>query len=465
MRILDVVVITLSVLRTTSAVPWVEPSPTPQARLFDAGVSPRPTEAPGLNGIPRELFRRQQDVIYPPPPNWCGFVSGNYYDPLTCNSPYTCIASQYGFGCCTGTLPCSNIYTTCKDYGAVCDAVCEGNEKVRKCSDSALPYCGTYRFSGGTRLYNCDSTTGSASSVEFLSDYYITAISSTLPPWGSRFTSTEEPASASSTLGSYLSSHTPYPSSSYSGGGLSVSAIRNIAIGASVGACVIFILLAIFIVKRRRANRMKRAAQPSLPPAYSPSAPMQQQPLPSNNPAYQPVPQHDQSFPPAQGGYFAPNAAGKNNGTTVTTQASLSPPAAPTPQQRHSLAPSSFLSANPSDQGRDSFYKPSGPISPTITEVDGSGRPMPEADSIERPTSSHQGMVSPMATGSSPGSPPPQKNTPQYGQQFSNMQPQQGQGQGQGQMHSGYVPPRAGTYEIPPSQAYAGPYEMPDQRH
>ncbi|KAL8767692.1 MAG: hypothetical protein Q9209_005872 [Squamulea sp. 1 TL-2023] len=418
MRILDVVAITLSVLRTTSAIPWVEPSPTPQARLFDAGVSPRPTEAPGLNGIPRELFRRQQDVIYPPPPNWCGFISGNYR-----------------------------------------------NEKVRKCSESAFPYCGSYRFSGGTRLYVCDSTTGPVTSIEFLADYYITAIGSTLAPSRSPFSITAQLASPSSTRASYTSSYTPYTSSSDSGGGLSVSAIRNIAIGASVGACVIFILLAIFIVKRRRANRMKRATQPSLPPAYSPSAPMQQQPPPSSNPAYQPVPQQDQSFPPGQGGYFAPDAVGKNNGTTVTTQPSLSPPTAPTPQQRHSAAPSSFLSPNPSDQGRDSIYKTSGPISPTITEVDGSGRPMPEADSIERPTSSHQGMVSPGATRSGPGSPPPQNNTPQYGQPYSNMLPQQGQGQGQGQMHSGYVPPRAGTYEIPPSQAYAGPYEMPDQRH
>ena len=41
------------------------------------GVSPRPTEAPGLNGIPPEL-RRRQDVQWPPPANWCGFVNSIY---------------------------------------------------------------------------------------------------------------------------------------------------------------------------------------------------------------------------------------------------------------------------------------------------------------------------------------------------------------------------------------------------
>ena len=106
-------------------------------------------------------------------------------------------------------------------------------------------------------------------------------------------------------------SYTSSSSSSDSGAGLSAGAIRGIAIGVSLGVCLVFILLAIFIVKRRRANRMKRAAQPNLPPAYSPGAPMQQQPPPPSNPAYQPVAQQDPSY---QGGYFAPEAVGKNNG-------------------------------------------------------------------------------------------------------------------------------------------------------
>ncbi|KAL8806090.1 MAG: hypothetical protein Q9200_005170 [Gallowayella weberi] len=425
MRIINIVVIAPSLLRLTFAVPWVEPLPTPQGYLFHAGVSPRPTGAPGLNGIPKELVKRQQDVIYPPPPNW--------------------------------------------NFGDICEASCEKDDKTLKCSESARPYCGTYQFSGGTRLYNCGSTTGFLSSVQFLADYYVTAISSTLAPSTDPFGFARPSAGPSSSASPYTSTY-----SSDDGGGLSAEAIRGISIGVSIGVCVIFIALAIFIVRRRRAKRVKRAAQPSLPPAYSPNAPMQQQ-ASSSNPSYQPIPQQDQTYPSTQTGYFPPGTVGKDNGATVTSQPStaVSPPAQ-TPQQRHSTAPSSFLSPNASDHGRDSLYRPNGPVSPTITEVDGSGRPLPEADSIERPTSTHQGMVSPMQTGGNGGSPLPPYAPPltqqyvnqeqqQRAQQYGN--PPQQPGQGQMQMQNGYVAPRVGTYEVAPTQAYAGPYEMPDGRH
>lgn len=51
------------------------PMPTPMGLVAMAGVSPRPTEAPGLNGMPRELVKR---VLFPPPDNWCGFINGFY---------------------------------------------------------------------------------------------------------------------------------------------------------------------------------------------------------------------------------------------------------------------------------------------------------------------------------------------------------------------------------------------------
>ena len=60
-----------------TAMPWLAPMPTPMGLMAIAGVSPRPTEAPGLNGIPQEL-RRREAVQYPPPANWCGFVNSNY---------------------------------------------------------------------------------------------------------------------------------------------------------------------------------------------------------------------------------------------------------------------------------------------------------------------------------------------------------------------------------------------------
>ena len=60
------------------AMPWLGPAPTPMSLMATAGMSPRPTEAPGLNGIPRELRRRQNQYQYPPPPNWCGFIDSLY---------------------------------------------------------------------------------------------------------------------------------------------------------------------------------------------------------------------------------------------------------------------------------------------------------------------------------------------------------------------------------------------------
>ena len=59
------------------AMPWMGPMPTPMGLMASAGMSPRPTEAPGSNGVPIEL-RKRGNVPYPPPPNWCGFVGGFY---------------------------------------------------------------------------------------------------------------------------------------------------------------------------------------------------------------------------------------------------------------------------------------------------------------------------------------------------------------------------------------------------
>ena len=58
---------------------WIAAVETPMGLMANAGMSPRPTEAPGLNGIPKELLRRQNnDYIFPPPDNWCGFIEGDY---------------------------------------------------------------------------------------------------------------------------------------------------------------------------------------------------------------------------------------------------------------------------------------------------------------------------------------------------------------------------------------------------
>lgn len=58
-----------------AAIPWAGPVPTPAGLMAMAGMSPRPTDAPGFKGIPQELRRR--NLPFPPPDNWCGFISGD----------------------------------------------------------------------------------------------------------------------------------------------------------------------------------------------------------------------------------------------------------------------------------------------------------------------------------------------------------------------------------------------------
>lgn len=60
-----------------AAMPWLEPVQTPVGLMAAVGFSPLPTEAPGFGSIPKELLRKQNQVPYPPPANWCGFVGGN----------------------------------------------------------------------------------------------------------------------------------------------------------------------------------------------------------------------------------------------------------------------------------------------------------------------------------------------------------------------------------------------------
>lgn len=67
------------VLPVALAVPWIGPIPTPAAGIEAMnGMSPRPTEAPGAGNIPRELLKRQRQAVFPPPINWCGFITGDF---------------------------------------------------------------------------------------------------------------------------------------------------------------------------------------------------------------------------------------------------------------------------------------------------------------------------------------------------------------------------------------------------
>ena len=396
-------------------------------------------------------------------------------DPLLCNAALTCVNSGAAVGCCPNTLPgCTAIYTTCYNYGDICDESCELDDNIRKC-DAVYPYCGTYAFYGGTHLYNCQATSDfSAETVEFLADFYLTAIGSTLAPSSEPFGFDRASATRYITLSSSPSSVPSSTSSSSVSHHLTQDVVRGIAIGVSVGVCAIFILVAWLIVRKRRQNRMKRASRPNLPPAYTPAAgapppSMQQQGI------YQSVPQQDQLYPPTQAGYYT---TGKDDVNTSTAALSPGSPPQAQGQQRHSIPNTALLSPS-STQGHlpgSDYYKGAGPVSPTITEVDGADRPLPEADGVQRPLSSmspmQTGGISPISTDGGHGAAIQQGHfMQQYGNpaQASPVQVGQfgmnAQSQGQGRpVNSGYVRPHPRTYEMEPTQPYLGPHEMPGGR-
>lgn len=142
------------VIAMPGLIPWAGPLPTPMGLMATAGMSPRPTEAPrlNLNKLPQELRRRQTNVQYPPPENWCGFVNSLYGkrnpfptsaailvlthvpdEPLSCSVGLTCVNSGAALGCCSATTGiCTALYTTCSNYLDTCDTRCQQDPAIRK---------------------------------------------------------------------------------------------------------------------------------------------------------------------------------------------------------------------------------------------------------------------------------------------------------------------------------------------
>ena len=240
-------------------------------------------------------------------------------------------------------------------------------------SDVLEPFCGTYAFPGDTTLFDCQPTILPIQDVEFLNDYYITAIGSTIAP-----DATVNPFgfTASASLNPFLATPTNSATGSGSNSGSSSSttytpshtglpqgAIDGIAAGVAVIGALILGLVAFCCI---RARRRRRIAAASRPPTYFPP-PMEQQaqaPPPKAFEGYQSVPQQEQQFAQYPGphqqaqSYFPPPVS------------AVSPQSTGANDPRFSTANASLLSSRPSEpEQRQSYHKP--PLSPTITEVDG----------------------------------------------------------------------------------------------
>ena len=246
-------------------------------------------------------------------------------------------------------------------------------------SDALEPFCGTYAFPGDTSLFDCQVTSMPIQDVEFLNDFYITAIGSTLAPdattnpFGFTASAYLNPftASATNSVASQSSSGSTLSTTSNSShSGLSQGAIDGIAAGAAIIGVLLLGLSAFCCIRARRHR--KRVAAASQPPTHLPP-PMQQQAQPPPPPkafdGYQSVPQQEQQYTQYPGphqhaqSYFPPPASASAVSPQSTDATDATDP-------RFSTANASLFSSRPSEPDqRQSYYKP--PFSPTVTEVDG----------------------------------------------------------------------------------------------
>ena len=456
----------------TTAIQWVGAVVTPTGIMAQVGMSLLPTEAPGLNGVPKELFKRQSQVPFPPPKNWCGFVDGDpskhchsYHqwhvlmrplidDPLSCVSTKNCVYSSAVIGCCDAGLiaTCTNLFTTCANYadiGNSCDDSCQSDYEILKwyvleitrqgsytilsfgSSFTDLPYCGTYAFDSGTRLYNCQVAPDQVSTVEFLADYYLSELGQTLGSTDgplsltdiSESISSETQATATVTLtpttrnafSATLSSvntgantpvgNNPVGTSTTATGVQTISAVTNgpvpvssskngLSTGALVGIIVgvILVILAVIVGSivffcLRRRNRRRANQNQNLHTEPMQQNPTNQQNQQFTNPAYNAVPQKD-PYNPQNQPYGAPAPMPYNNDfkPPVGTEAAAAPNAEPTTPglPRYSIAsvangmgggPHSSLSPHQagsvSEIGSTGEHYQKQPLSPTITEIEG----------------------------------------------------------------------------------------------
>ncbi|KAI1431732.1 hypothetical protein GGR50DRAFT_677869 [Xylaria sp. CBS 124048] len=192
------------------------------ARATDA-VVPDPTfhlsevtPAPDI----KELMKRQaieQTVLFAPD-NTCGYVSGRAGDAFTCNGGNTCafiIEPSYGaVGCCNGDS--CGLRAACMDYKQVfissaCDNGCLQDTFTAKCTDTALPYCGTVTFFSGIQDFYCASL-----SISTPQQLYTTYLGQTGRTFQQVLLTTSASGSGDE---SFILSGTDSPSSSGGGGG------------------------------------------------------------------------------------------------------------------------------------------------------------------------------------------------------------------------------------------------------
>ncbi|EEP81437.1 predicted protein [Uncinocarpus reesii 1704] len=409
------------------------PQETPIGLMAAVGMSPRPTDPPGVPaGFPRELVPRQRrsSLPFPPPGYYCGLVDGDTDNLLTCvNARANCVHQGTAIGCCISSeiSECTNIPSSCINYGESCDDACKRNRRILKCTTTTEPYCGTYFFGGGSQLFGCRSYASVTSQVQQLRDYYASALGSdftTLPaasnilpsanPNGPPSPNTSEdpmptfpgfPESSTNPNSPGTTPSPPPPQQPPSGGDgddgddggdggnkkskLSGGAIGGIVVGAcaGVGALAAF-LVWFFCVKKKRDENNGNAAPVAHPPVmHGPPPPgphdaYGHQPNPAAG-YYAPVPQDNKPLDGTQPPSYGYDKPPQPNMAEMPAPGGLQPQPPMQPQgqaadyynQRTSMGPPSPLSAGGTSPGSPNGMHPThtGPVPEQIYEM-GSGR-------------------------------------------------------------------------------------------
>ncbi|PIB03012.1 hypothetical protein CB0940_11875 [Cercospora beticola] len=129
--------------------------------------------SPGPTHPPAFLPRRQSDELSP----LCGYAEGDAAMAIQCTGGEFCgfNLTYNAFGCCSSVVAAEEqllgecgYYTTCLDFEEPCDAACQANKDIYRCTESAFPKCVKYEFAieGATLTnYGCADTVASPTEV------------------------------------------------------------------------------------------------------------------------------------------------------------------------------------------------------------------------------------------------------------------------------------------------------------
>ncbi|KAI2625485.1 hypothetical protein GGS21DRAFT_304409 [Xylaria nigripes] len=247
--------------------------------LVTAAVIPDATfHLPAITPAPdvREMFKRQANdqTVLIAPDNTCGYVSGRPGAPFTCNGGNTCafvFQSAFGaVGCCDSGGTNCGVRATCLDFKQVymssaCDNGCLQDTFTAKCTNSALPYCGTVTFFSGVRDFYCDSLSISTPQQLYTTysgqtgrSFQQVLVSSTLSENGSPILSNTESASpsGSNNSGGNNNHGSDNNDSSHSSSSAPVGAIVGGVVG-GVGAFTLIGLATFFIIRHNNKKDKK----------------------------------------------------------------------------------------------------------------------------------------------------------------------------------------------------------------